>query len=185
MARGSWRVGRGSVVAVMFTVCSAAAGAASWHGPAADPGARDARVQGQVQAQGQAQGQPQTQAPVITHLFTGDVGLVINGIKADKTADFEMVMNKVKEALQVSQDPKRRAQGANWRVFRAVEPGPNNTVLYVFWIDPPMKGADYTIGNILAESFPGQVQALYKTFNDCFEGGQSILNLRLVSTMGQ
>ncbi len=185
MVRGSWTLVRGIVVAATFVVFSAAGFAASWHGTAADPAAHDARVRGQAPVQPQGQAQGQAPAPAVTHVFGADAGLVINGIKADKTADFEMVMNKVKEALQVSQDPKRRAQGANWRVFRAVESGPNNTVLYVFWIDPPMKGADYTIGNILAESFPGQVQALYKTFNDCFEGGQSILNLRLVSTMGQ
>ena len=34
-------------------------------------------------------------------------------------------------------------------------------VLYVFVIDPSVKGADYTVSNILAEAFPAEVQCGY------------------------
>lgn len=125
----------------------------------------------------------QAQAP--GRVFASDAGMIINTIKADKTADFEMVVGKLKEALQKSENADRKAQAASWRVFRVLEPGPNNSVLYVFWFDPPVKGADYTVSKILTEAFPADVQALYKTFNDSYAGGQSLLNLQLVSAMGK
>jgi hypothetical protein len=123
------------------------------------------------------------QAPAPTRVFAADAGMIINTIKADKTADFEMVVGRIKEALQKSENADRKAQAASWRLFRVLEPGPNNSVLYVFWIDPPVKGADYTVSKILNEAFPAEVQALYKTFNDSYSGGQSLLNLQLVSAM--
>ena len=131
---------------------------------------------------GWAQAAP-AQAP--GRVFASDAGMIINTIKADKTADFEMVVSKIKEALQKSEVADRKAQAASWRVFRVMEPGPNNSVLYVFWFDPPVKGADYTVSKILNEGFPAEVQALYKTFNDSYSGGQSLLNLQLVSAMGK
>ena len=140
-------------------------------------------VAGSIPA-GWAQTAPaQAQAP--GRVFASDAGMIINTIKADKTADFEMVVGKIKEALQKSENADRKAQAASWRVFRVMEPGPNNSALYVFWIDPPVKGADYTVSKILNEAFPTEVQALYKTFNDSYAGGQSLLNLHLVSAMGK
>jgi hypothetical protein len=125
------------------------------------------------------------QAPAPTRVFGADAGMIINAIRADKTAEFEMVIAKVKEALQKSENPQRKAQAASWRVFRGVEAGPNDSVLYVFWIDPPVKDADYTVARILSEGFPADVQALYKTFNDSYAAGQNLLNLRLVSSLGE
>jgi hypothetical protein len=51
-------------------------------------------------------------------------------------------------------------------VFRAAEPAATGTALYVFVIDPAVKGADYTVSTILAEMFPNEVQALYKQYAD-------------------
>ena len=45
--------------------------------------------------------------------------LLLNFIKPDKTADFEMVMGKVKEALAKSEKPERKQQAAGWKVFKA------------------------------------------------------------------
>ena len=93
-------------------------------------------------------------------------------------------MGKVKEALQRSDKPERKQQGQGWRVFKAKEPGANNSVLYVFWLNPAVKGVDYTVSAILNEAFPGEVQDLYKKFSDSFAGGQTLVNLDLVSNMG-
>src|SRR5687767_1303024 len=75
------------------------------------------------------------QAPT-TRLFAGDGGLVLNFIKPDKTADFEMVMGKLKEALQKSEKPERKQQAASWKVFKSPDPAAGGNVLYVFVIDP-------------------------------------------------
>jgi hypothetical protein len=116
--------------------------------------------------------------------FSSDAGIIFNVIKPDKTADFEMIMGKLKEALQKSEDPARKQQAAGWKVFKSIEPGPNGNVLYLFVMDPAVKGADYSVSKILSEVFPSEVQDLYKTFSDAYAGGQNIINLQLVQGLG-
>jgi hypothetical protein len=118
-------------------------------------------------------------------VFASDAGLVLNFVKPDKTADFEAIINRLQEALQKSEKPERKQQAASWKVFRALEPGANGSVLYVFSIDPAVKGADYTVSTILAEAFPTEVQALYKQYAESYATGQNFVNLTLVSALGQ
>src|SRR5260370_41102605 len=119
-----------------------------------------------------AQPAQQAQAAPSPRVFGSDAGMVLNFIKADKTADFEAIIAKLKEALAKSEKPERKQQAASWRVFKAVEPAQANTVLYVFWIDPPVKGADYTVSAILAEAFPQDVKALFEQYRDAYAQGQ-------------
>src|ERR1700704_5551932 len=79
-----------------------------------------------------AQAQPAAPNPFV---FPGDGGVILNFVKADKTADFEMVMGKVKEALLKSTKPERKAQATGWKIFKASEPGPNGAAIYVFAFD--------------------------------------------------
>jgi hypothetical protein len=104
--------------------------------------------------------------------------------QADKTSEFEGVVAKLSEALQKSDKPERKQQVVSWKVFRAIEPGANGSVLYIFTIDPAVKGVDYTVSTILAEAFPTEVQALYKEYADAYATGQNVLNLKLVSALG-
>ena len=90
------------------------------------------------------QGEPPAHT-LTTRVFASDAGLVLNFIKPDKVEDFERTMTRLREALQKSNKPARHDQAASWKVFRAAEPGANGGVLYVFVIDPAVKGADYTI----------------------------------------
>ena len=117
-------------------------------------------------------------------MFASDAGMVLNFVKPEKTADFEAVIVKVREALQKSDKPERKQQAASWKVFRASEPGANGSVLYVFTIDPAVKGADYTVSAILAEAFPAEAQELYKTYAEAYASGQNYVNLKLVTTLG-
>jgi len=132
-----------------------------------------------------AQSEPPAAAAPKGRVFASDAGLVLNFIKPDKAADFEGVITKLKEALQKSEKPQRRQQAAAWRVYRAAEPGPNGAILYVFDIDPAVHGADYTVSTILAEGFPNEVQDLYKRYSDAYASGQNVVNLTLVSALGQ
>ena len=126
------------------------------------------------------------QAAPTTRVFTGDAGMVLNFIKADKVADFEMVVTKLKEALAKSAKPERKQQATSWKVFKAAEPGAGGSVLYVFIVDPSVKGADYSVANILAESFPAdQVNEIYKAYAGAYATGQNIVNLSLVSDLGK
>lgn len=135
----------------------------------------------------QAQDQPaqQAQAAPAARVFGSDAGMVLNFIKGDKTADFEAIIAKLKEALQKSTKPERKEQAASWKVFKAVEPGAGGSAMYVFFVDPAVKGADYTVSAILAEGFPAEVQALYKQYAEAYASGQNIVNLALVADLGK
>lgn len=139
----------------------------------------------QPPAQQPAQPAQQAQAAPSPRVFGSDAGMVLNFIKSDKTADFEAIVAKLKEALAKSDKPERKQQAESWRVFKAVEPAQAGTVLYVFWIDPPVKGADYTVSTILAEAFPQEVQALFTQYKDAYAQGQNFVNLSLVSALGK
>ena len=127
----------------------------------------------------------QATTPPPQRLFAADAGLVLNFIKPDKTADFEAVIAKLKEALQKSPKPERKQQAASWKVFKSPEPAAGN-VLYVFVIDPSVKGADYTVSTILAEAFPpAEVNELYKQYAGAYATGQNFVNLALVADLGK
>jgi len=126
----------------------------------------------------------QAQAPT-KRVFASDAGMVLNFIKPDKTADFEAVVAKLKEALAKSDKPERKEQAKSWQVFKSPDPAAGGNVLYVFLINPAVKGADYTVSNILAEAFPTEVQTLYKQYAEAYASGQNFVNLALVSDLGK
>jgi len=132
-----------------------------------------------------AQPAPAAQAAPTARMFASDAGMVLNFIKPDKTTDFEAVMAKLKEALQKSAKPERKQQAATWKVFKSPDPAAGGNVLYVFIIDPSVKGGDYTVSTILAEAFPAEVQAIYKQYADAYASGQNFVNLTLVTDLGK
>src|SRR4030095_1182721 len=60
---------------------------------------------------------PATPQPV-NRVFGSEAGMIFNPIKPDKTADFENVMARLKDALTQSEDPVRKQQAAGWKVFK-------------------------------------------------------------------
>jgi len=79
-----------------------------------------------------------------------------------------------------SSDLKRAQQAASWKVYKASEPGPSGSSIYVFLIDPVVPDTDYTPSAILAEGFPDDVRPLYKALADSL-ASLTIFNLSLVS----
>ena len=125
-------------------------------------------------------------APKNPYIFAGDGALLLNFIKADKTADYEMIVGKLKEALQKSEKPERKEQAKSWKVFKSPDQAAGGNVLYVFMIDPAVKGADYTVSNVLAEGFPpAEVNELYKQYAGAYAQGQNFVNLALVADLGK
>ena len=133
-----------------------------------------------------AQAAPAAQAaPPTKRVFASDAGMVLNFIKPDKTADFEAVMVKLKEALMKSEKPERKQQAASWKVFKSPDPAGAN-VLYVFVIEPSVKDADYTVSNILSEVFPpAELNVIYKQYAESYAQGQNIINLNLITDFGK
>jgi hypothetical protein len=132
-----------------------------------------------------APGPAAAQPPAVpsTRKFTADAGMIFNVIKPDKTADFEAVLARVKEALGKSQDPKRKQQALSWRVFKGLEAGPGGNVVYIFFMDPAAKEEDYSVTTILTEAFPNEAQDLWSKYTACFVSGQTMLNLATTINM--
>ena len=113
-------------------------------------------------------------------VFGSDAGMIWNPVKPDRTMDFEMVVSKLREALQKSDKPERKQQAQGWKIFRSPDPAGQN-VLYVFVIDPAVKGADYQVSNIIQEGFPAsEANDILKKYAECYAQGMNIVNLNTV-----
>jgi hypothetical protein len=119
--------------------------------------------------------------PLTARTFLGKAGLIFNAVRPERTVDFELVMGYLQAALAKSTDATVRAQAQGWQVFKATEPGPNGTVLYVFLIDPAVPGAEYGLGRILSDAYPDQIQEIWKLYVGSLAGGGSLLNLTPVT----
>ena len=98
--------------------------------------------------------------------------------------DFETVLAKLRAALADSKDPVRNQQGWGWKIFKAAEPGPNGSVLYVFVMDPAVKGADYGVAKILSEAYPSEIMELYRMYTGAFAtAGQTLINLQPIPAL--
>jgi hypothetical protein len=124
-----------------------------------------------------AQAAPAAQAEPAKNpfMFMSDGSLLINYVKPDKAADFEMVMGKVKEALAKSDKPERKAQAEGWKVFKTDLPGPAGAITYFMIVDPVIKGNDYNMRQILTEAFGvADTNTIYKTLADSVAGQQLV-----------
>lgn len=118
------------------------------------------------------------------HRFGSDAGIMLKFVKPDRVGDFEAIVEKLKEGLARSSNPERRQQAQSWRVFRAADPATNGDVVYVFEIEPAVRGADYTVARILAEAFPDEAQSLYRRYADASSSRQHVVDLKLISAFG-
>jgi len=116
----------------------------------------------------QGHGGLHAQAQALT--FEGDTALWSIAIKPDKTADFEQVMSKVREALMKSEKPERKEQASGWKVVKGATPMKDGSVVYTHVIHPVVKGADYGVMAILYEGFtdPAEQRNLYELYRGAF-----------------
>ena len=114
---------------------------------------------------------PAAAAPVVPPVpaalpMAGPTGLVLHAVKADKTAQFEAVMTRLRDVLAASSDEVRRQQGAGWRVYRQATPLADGSVLYISLLDPVVANAEYDVPRLLAEGVPAEAAQLYEQFRD-------------------
>lgn len=125
---------------------------------------------------GVAAAQEPPKAPVMA--LDGDAAVVTILIKGDKTADFEAVIAKYKEALGKSDNPKRKEQLAGMKFFKSPT-AVNGSAMYIISVDPVIKGEEYDITRVVTEVFPVEVQEVYAKYKDSFAGRQ-IINLNKI-----
>jgi hypothetical protein len=133
-----------------------------------------------AQAQNGATSQP---AQKLT--FDGDTALWTMAIRADKTADFERIMARMRDALMKSEDPARRQQAAGWKIMRLSTPLPDGTIPYVHIVQPVVAGADYTIMQTLYDAFPDERQTLYELYRGAFAKNLSLATGSIVLDMAR
>lgn len=105
--------------------------------------------------------------PVLT--LDGPTALITVLIKPDKTADFEMVLARLREALLKSDKPVRRQQADGWFIYKGAQPVQGNAV-YIMRIEPVVAGEEYDISRLIAEVFPTEVQDIFAKYRDAFAG---------------
>ena len=103
-----------------------------------------------------------------TLTFEGDTAYWAVAIKPDKTADFEAVIAKLRDGLMKSDKPERRQQAAGWKIVKLSKPLPDGNVTYVHMVSPVVRGADYTVMQVLYDEFPEERQALYDLYRGAF-----------------
>ena len=113
-------------------------------------------------------GKVHAQAQALT--FDGDTAILTVAIKPDKTADFEQIMGKVRDALMKSDKPGRKEQAAGWRVVKSATAMKDGNIIYMHMISPVVKGADYSILPILYEvnTDPAEQRKLFEQYRDAF-----------------
>ena len=111
----------------------------------------------------------------------GDAAVITILIKPDKTADFEAVLNKLKESLAKNEKPERKQQAAGWKIFKSSQMAQGNAV-YIFLINPVVKGQEYDITRLINEVFPSEVQDMFAKYKDSF-AGRAITSLNQLMVM--
>ncbi len=118
--------------------------------------------------------------------FQNDAGLVLLYVKQEKTADFEGLMTKLKDALAKSESADVKQQVTGWQIFKAPNgPAPAGSVAYVMFMNPVVKGAEYSFLGLLYKAFPNDAKAIFDQWNDMKAPNQPVVtfDLSLVSKM--
>lgn len=85
--------------------------------------------------------------------FKESAGMVLFTVNSASASEFPALMQRVKEAMQKSENPVRKKQAEGWKIYRAAEPAANNNVLFVFFIDPTVPGEEYNPNVLFNEAF--------------------------------
>jgi hypothetical protein len=103
-----------------------------------------------------------------TFTLDGQAALWTVAIKPDKTADFERVLARLRQALLQSDKAERRQQAQGWTVLRLMTPLPDGNVAYVHDVRPVVPGVDYSVMRILYDAFPDERRTLYELYRGAF-----------------
>ena len=95
------------------------------------------------------------------YVFPTGAGLLFFHVRPERADDFEAIVKRLAEALDRSTDPVRRQQATTWRIYRSAET-PRDAVVYLFFFDPTVSGADYDPIKILSEDAPAELSGLFE-----------------------
>lgn len=87
-------------------------------------------------------------------------------IKPDRTADFESVLAKYREALAKSEKPARKQQLDGITVYKSTQPGPNGNAVYFLVVDPVVPNEEYDFTRVINEVFPSEALEIFNKYKD-------------------
>ena len=108
---------------------------------------------------------PAVPAGPADYVFTTGAGLVFYYVKTAKAADFEAILERIKEALLKAQTPMLKQQALNWKIYKSAEP-PTDATVFVFAFDPAITTATYDPLLVLNQVLPAEVQPLFDRIKD-------------------
>jgi len=107
--------------------------------------------------------------------YNADTVIVMYAVNPGKDAEYEQVIAKLREALGKSTAPEAKQQLVGWQVVKSQKSLTNDTSsTYIHIISPVVKGADYSIVNIVyAGSTDEEKLAFYNLYKGALKGGLS------------
>ena len=102
-------------------------------------------------------------------VLEGDAAMITILIKPDKTADFESVLTKYREAFEKSDKAERKQQLAGLKFYKSSQQA-NGSAIYYIIADPVVKDQEYDITRVVNEVFPSEVQDIFAKYKDSFAG---------------
>ncbi len=104
--------------------------------------------------------------------FATGHAIILNQVKADKTADFEAVWAAIKAGLAASAKPELQQQATSLKMYKLATELPAGTeAIYIFAIDPVSQDLSYDPVKILFESGAferAQADELYARVKDAY-----------------
>ena len=137
---------------------------------------------------GQAQDATAQAAPAkpAAQTYSADSVIVMYAINPGKEADYEKVIATLRAALAKSTAPEAKQQLASWRVVKSEKPLTPDGTTYIHIISPVVKGADYSISNIVyAVSTDDEKRAFYELYKGALKGALSQINAVDVAAAAQ
>jgi hypothetical protein len=125
-------------------------------------------------------------APPPKFTMEGDMAVLMVSVKADKTADYEQVLAKLKESLAKSEAPEAKQQATGWKVIKTPKPQADGTIVYLHIINP-VAGADYSVLQSIyaVVKDPTEQRALYDLYLGTGAKNLTLLNGTVAMDMGK
>lgn len=97
-------------------------------------------------------------APQLT--FDSDYVVWFYAVTPGNGPQFEQFFTRVKEAMAKSTNPQRMQQAAGMKLLKSTTAASDGTLNYVLFINPVVKGQEYSPGMLLFEVFPTEAKQL-------------------------
>jgi hypothetical protein len=115
--------------------------------------------------QAAAAGDAEPLAAETAYQFPSGVGALFFYVHPERAADFEAIAARLDQLLNGASDPLRVRQAQGWHIFKSTET-PKDAVVYLFFFDPAIAGADYDPMKLVGEAAPDEAADLYRRLRD-------------------